>query len=330
MGLREIVIGIISGLLGALLTLGSLQKVDDYPLYTMHFYGDYEADRAAFEAFQRLAPAETASAPAALPKTWACSLFVAFQSQDGALFGRNFDWEYSPALLLFAHPPDGYNSVTMVDLAYAGFAGVDLRQLDDLPLRARGPLLNTPGLPFDGMNEYGLVIGMAAVPYEEMPYDPARETMDSLGVIRAMLDHARDVDEALAIFDRYNIEWAGGPPLHYLIADASGGAVVVEFLQGERVILPLGEDWGAATNFLRAAHPDPAGQCWRYDTLAARLSAAGGAITGNEALGLLSDVAQPGTQWSVVYGIASGEVRVSMHRQYDAVHRFILPRPPAE
>jgi hypothetical protein len=309
-------VALITGLLGALLTLISLQKVDNYPLYTMQFYGDYETDRAA------IAPAETASASAALPSTWACSLFVAFHSPEGALFGRNFDWEYSPALLLFAHPPDGYDSVTMVDLAYLGFADDQIGRLDELPLRERGPLLDTPGLPFDGMNEYGLVIGMAAVPYSDLPSDPARETAGSLGIIRAMLDHARTVDEALAIFDSYNVTWEGGPPLHYLMADATGRTVLVEFYQGERVILPLGEDWGAATNFLRAAHPDPKGQCWRYDRLAARLSA--GQITTDEALALLSDVAQPGTQWSIIYGLANGEVQVAMHQQYDAVHRFTL------
>ncbi len=316
--------GIISGLLGALLTLISLRQVDGYPLYTMHFYGDYAADQAAFATFQAADPAATSAAPAALSKSWACSLFVAFHSPDGALFGRNFDWEYSPALLLFAHPPDGYDSVSMVDLAYVGFEEVDFRQLDDLPLDERGALLNAPGLPFDGMNEYGLVIGMAAVPNAGLPSDPDRETIGSLGIIRAVLDHARTVDEALAIFATYNVTWEGGPPLHYLIAEATGRAVLVEFYEGEQVILPLGEDWGAATNFLRAAHPDPKGQCWRYDTLAAQLSAAEGQITPAEALGLLSDVAQPTTQWSIVYGLASGEVQVAMHGQYDAVHPFVL------
>jgi hypothetical protein len=37
------------------------------------------------------------------------------------LFGRNFDYYYSPALLLFTRPPAGYASVSMVDLAVVGF-----------------------------------------------------------------------------------------------------------------------------------------------------------------------------------------------------------------
>ena len=34
------------------------------------------------------------------------------------VYGRNFDWQYSPALLLFTNPPDGYASVSMVDIEY--------------------------------------------------------------------------------------------------------------------------------------------------------------------------------------------------------------------
>ena len=42
---------------------------------------------------------------------------------DDRLFGRNFDWRYSPALLLFTDRPaaGGYASVSMVDIAYLGF-----------------------------------------------------------------------------------------------------------------------------------------------------------------------------------------------------------------
>jgi hypothetical protein len=35
---------------------------------------------------------------------------------------------------------------------------------------------------------------------------------------------------------------------------------------------------------------------------------------------LLSDVSQAGTQWSIVYDISSGDIHVSMGREYDNVH----------
>ena len=52
---------------------------------------------------------------------WTCSLFAALGDDQEFKFGRNFDWEYSPGLLLFTNPLDGYASVSMVDIAYLGF-----------------------------------------------------------------------------------------------------------------------------------------------------------------------------------------------------------------
>ena len=69
----------------------------------------------------------------------------------------------------------------------------------DLPIEEQTGLLDAPYLPFDGMNEYGLAIGMAAVPPGNMRPDADKETIGSLGIIRQMLDHARTVDEAVDI-----------------------------------------------------------------------------------------------------------------------------------
>ncbi len=103
------------------------------------------------------------------------------------------------------------------------------------------------------MNEVGLVVGMAAVPPGNMRPDPGKETIGSLGIIREMLDHAANVDEAVAILQSYNVDMEGGPPLHYLMADRSGRAVLVEFYQGEVVLMPNEDPWHQATNFLRAS-----------------------------------------------------------------------------
>jgi hypothetical protein len=292
-------------------TLSSLEQVDDYPLYTMRYYGAYD---------QRVSSAETAALPA-----WACSLFAALGDADHKLYGRNFDWEYSPALLLFTDPPDGYASVSMVDIAYFGFEGAKAGTITDLPLIEREALLYTPLWPFDGMNEHGLAVGMAAVPPGDMRPDPNKETIGSLRVIREMLDHASNVDEALAILQSYNIDFEGGPPLHYLMADLSGRSLLVEFYQGEMVVIPNETPWHQATNFLRASVGESAeGECWRYDKISQRLTEAEGQLTMQDAMDLLSDVSQGVTQWSVVYGMSTGDVNVTMGQKYDNVHTFQL------
>jgi hypothetical protein len=301
-------------------TLRSLKKVDDYPLYTMHYYGDYGQANQVDTTADRITEDE-------LPTTglaWGCSLFAAYADCENGLFGRYFDWRFSPAVLLFTDPPDGYASVSMVDIAYLVSDG-DINDLDTLPGGTRLPLLEAPFWPFDGMNEHGLVVGMAAVPAGQGASDPGKESIDSLMVMRKMLDGARDVDEALEIFTGYNIDMGGGPPLHYLFADASGRSLLLEFYEGELVILPNETTWQQATNFLRASAGETAeGQCWRYDRIGERLSEAEGSLSSHEAVELLEGVAQDNTQWSIVYGMTTGEINVTMGRQYDTVHNFQL------
>jgi hypothetical protein len=298
-------------------TLGSLQKVDDHPLYTMHFFGTYDTR----QSFSFSLPA-TASGSGGV--SWGCSLFAALGDDSNMLYGRNFDWEHSPAVLLLTEPPGGYASVSMVDIAYLGFAGDRAVNLADLSLADRRPLLRAPSLPFDGMNARGLAVGMAAVPAGQMKNDPDKPTIGSLTVIRKILDSAATVDEAVAIFRQFNINMGGGPPLHYLIADRTGRAVLVEFYQGTMQVIPNETPYHQATNFLQSSVQNPARQCWRRDAIAQRLAQTGGRTNAGDAMQLLSDVSQDITQWSIVYGMTAADVTVTMGRQYEKQHRFNL------
>ncbi len=295
-------------------TLASLKQVDDYPLYTMQYYGEYASRRTS------VLPAVKGDGPT---PGWACSLFTVLLDEEHLLYGRNFDWDFSPALLVFTDPSDGYASVSMVDMTYLGFSRQTVFNLTDLPLEEREGLLDAPLIPFDGMNEHGLAIGMAAVPPGDMKTDPSKETIGSLGIMREILDHARTVDEATAILGNYNIDFRGGPPVHYLIADAKGKSVLVEFYRGEMNVIANDKPWHSATNFLRSSVDDPRdGKCWRYDTINARLNEKQGLLDTKSAMDLLAEVAQGNTQWSVVYQMARGEVSIAMGRDYSNVQTF--------
>ncbi len=294
-------------------TLSSLKQVDKYPLYTMNYYGAYESPGVSLLPSKKVNP------------TWGCSLFTILLDKEHLLYGRNFDWQFSPALLLFTDPPDGYASVSMVNLAFLGYQGQDVLHLTDLPLEQLKDLLDAPGLPIDGMNEYGLAIGMAAVPPGDMQADPAKGTIGSLGIMRQILDHARTVDEAVDLLQKYNIDFDGGPPIHYLIADAGGKAVLVEFYRDEMNIIPNDRPWHSATNFLRSSVQDPAGNCWRYDKINERLNTKQGMLDASSAMQLLSDVAQDSTQWSVIYQMGSEKVNVALGKGYGNIHTFQVP-----
>ena len=306
-------------------TLTSLEQVDDHPLYTMRYFGTYPGRGRSSRAPTALAMSMPLPAQTSCPLAWGCSLFATLGDEDNRLFGRNFDWNFSPARRLFPDPADGYASVSMVDIEYLGFAGERSRNLTELPLEDLRALLDAPSLPFDGMNETGLAIGMAAVPAEDMPYDPLKRTLDELEVIREVLDHAGTMNEAIEILGSYNVDM-GSVPIHYLIASASGESAVVEFYRGEMVVFRNEAPWQVATNFLLSStHGNTDGWCWRYDLISRRLYGLEGRISSKKALHLLEDVSQDHTQWSVLYNMTTGDLQIVMGRDYSGtIHTFHL------
>lgn len=296
----------------------TLQKVDDYPLYVMTYDGEY-----------RDLDARPAAAQAADPsRQWACSLFTAFGTPGGALYGRNFDWDFSPVVLLFTHPRNGFASVSMVDIAYLDFKEDEVGALSPTDKR----LLDAPLLPFDGMNERGLTVGMAAVrDSKERPPDPSRSPVGSLGIIRLMLDRASTTEEAVEILRTHQIDFTGGPPLHYLIGDPSGRSAVVEFINGTFQVTWNDAPWQIATNFFVAgASPITKRLDGRYATASARLSKAQGQLSPADAMDLLNKVQQDITQWSIVYNMSTGDIGIAMARNYKQIHSFHLGMAPVK
>jgi len=285
------------------------RKVDDYPLYAVHYNGDY-----GFSEY--LATGET-------PFTGGfyrpgCTVFTASGGCE-TLMGRNFDFPSNPALLLYTDPPEGYASVSMVDLGYFGYSLDSLPQEDDL-----GSLLTAPYLPFDGMNERGLVVGMAAIPEALAPVSEGKTTIGEIQAIRLLLDYAENVDEALTLLKEYNVEMTT-PPIHYMIADRSGESVVVEHLHGEMHVIREETPYQVMTNFIiQGAQTGPDAPCWRYRAVHRGLEGSNGAVSASEAMDLLREASQTSTIWSIVYDTSTGEIRVAMGCSYERVHTFSL------
>jgi hypothetical protein len=312
-------LGVLERVVDEYITLASLSQLSDYPLYILHYQGDY-----GFGEFL-----ETGVSPVAmgydLPlaiftgvgPAWACTGFAALNPAGDILLGRNFDWLQHPALLLFTSPREGYASVSMVDLHYLGVEG-------QVEANEQRNLLRAPYLPFDGMNERGLAVSMMAVPQADSGYDPGRVTISDLNLIRLLLDYAASVDEALLLIGEYNIDFGGGPPLHYFLADSSGASVVVEFVEGEMRQIPNQHAWQVATNYLISVE-QPLGatsSCWRYNRAYTALEGAGGSLNPVAAMDLLESVSQPGeyaTRWSVVYNLSRSAIQLAVDRDYQHV-----------
>ncbi len=314
-----IVIGLSIVLYNPVRTVASLTKVDDYPLFVMKYKGTYLFDWFAKKGtewgvyrkvYQTLNPA-------------ACTSFAAFGAQGEKTFGRNFDWQHRSSLLLYTAPPGGYASVSMVDLFYLGLEGKQ-----EIGWAERCVLLGAPYATIDGMNECGVAIAQNAIPHCEPPYDPKRPTLLCSQILRLVLDHARDVGQALELIQKYNVEFVNpGVIVHFHVADASGRSAIVEFVGGEMVVTRNRGPWQVSTNFL-LCEEKPQGansSCWRYNKVYQELARTQGSVAPDRAMALLEAAHLDFTVWSVVYGLTTGRIQVALGRDYKDIHTFQLP-----
>ncbi|MFC0528031.1 carcinine hydrolase/isopenicillin-N N-acyltransferase family protein [Phytohabitans kaempferiae] len=297
--------------------LASLRRIDDHPLFEMTYDGPAP----------RLAPPGAKPREIALPAdrdTFACTVFLAAGDAARPVLGRNFDWDHNPALVLHSRPPDAYDSISLVDLSYLGFDHARLAKLDDPA--SRRDLLLAPTLPFDGLNEHGLAVGMAQVDGQAQ-VRPGAPVVGSLAVVRLALDTARTVDEAVRVFESYTLDWSGAPALHYLVADAKGDSAVIEFATGTMTVTRGDGRWQLMTNFnLSTSSAAERDADWRYATGSKELTSAGGRLDPGGAMSLLRTLRQGHTQWSVVYDLKAGTAAVATGQRYDRVHHSALRR----
>lgn len=285
------------------LTLSCLAKVSEYPLYVMTYYGDY-----GFDAYLKTGQRDSLNISNPLIDVWGCTCFSGLDNENSRLFGRNFDWlSGSTPLLLFTDPPGGLASASMVDLSYFGYSRENLPDLSE----NRENLLDTPWMPFDGMNEKGVAIGMMAVPRAKSPYDPSKSTLGEIELIRLVLDYAENLDHAISLILKYNIRM-DEPPIHYMIADSSGRSAIIEFYEGKMKIIPNTDPWQVSTNFILSEYDDP-GQagCWRFQRACSILEGIDGSVTNSSAMDILDKVSQANTIWSVIYNKSSGDISIA-------------------
>jgi hypothetical protein len=300
-------------------TILSFTKVGDEPLYTMTYYGDYGFDEflktGRYPNFHLLKTAAWRNFQNQKSPHWACSVFSARNEKGNPILGRNFDWSHRSAVLLFTNPPNGYRSVSLLDPCYCGYNPPNY-----IPASVfdRTKLLTMPWMPLDGMNECGLAVGTMAVPHAESSHDPNKMTISGWDAFRLVLDHAKNVAEAIMLIKKYNISFP--LPSHCLIADASGHSAVIEFVDGKMEVIQTEQPWQVATNFqlyntkdisslLSPGAIDHIGVD-RYSTAFETLKKTNGIISDNNAMKLLKDISQTTTMWSVVYNLSTGDIQV--------------------
>lgn len=325
-------------------SIASVTKLED-GFYMMDYSYDYDIDKMLDRGVSTnvgLLLKGMAHALFGSLKGPGCTTFNSITPDGDYLFSRNFDYLDSDYILVWTHPDDGYASISSVCAMFNGYDG-DFTPENDYD---RAFLLLAPYVPFDGMNEKGLSIGVLEVEKHPTFQMTKKTNLTTTAIIRAVLDKAATVEEAIVIFEKYDMR----DPLivdctyHYQIADASGKTAVVEYVDGEmKVIYPeerkdCAVDYLAAANyFLTEGVDDPDGMGYdRVDTVYAALDASKGVTTEEEAMGLLEATSIDNetlhgylcsTIWSAVYNQKDMTVDICFYNGFDNVYKFAVNEP---
>ncbi len=155
---------------------------------------------------------------------FSCTTFV-YKTPDGKLyFGRNFDFPAGMGhiqinkrgVAKFSMPPQGEEVFEWTSL----FGSISFNQ-------------NGREFPYGGMNEAGLIIEQMWHQEAQYPEKDARPGLTELQWIQYQLDRSATIEELIASDSALRISNASVATLHFLVADSTGAAAVIEFLDGK-------------------------------------------------------------------------------------------------
>lgn len=330
-------------------TIKTLANVCDGKLYMIEYQSDYKLseiiDKGAASSeeltkllYTYLLNNSTKDSKAEMDA--GCSAFCVKSPDGDVLCGRNFDYRFvSSANVLVQNTPVDSKSFKSLGIAAMPFLDSDVFKAGSLSDGKTdiSPVLAVPYLCMDGVNEKGLFIcvlslrGGGAVQHDASKTN----TVPSLA-IREILDQATTVQDAINAFAKHNF-FADGEDspnnYHFLIADATGKSVVLEYTRPEGktdwVMNILDEDH--VTNFYLSKGWGSIGVGQnRYEIIDKTLNEKNRVMTEEECMDLLQSVCQQldpkevtsNTQWSVVYNLTKGTATICVDKDYKKQFHF--------
>ena len=322
-------------------SLASIKKVDDYGMFQMTYYGDYAfddflkvgaKDQDELEAFcvKYLFKDIPAEISAKINDVGAgCTCFTARNAAGEVIFGRNYDFSvYSAPLQFITRPSNGYASVSTCSLLYMGY------NKDNLPSGLNTNSLATLAAPYisaDGMNEKGVAVAILSVADAKPSFCESKVTLNTTASIRLVLDKAASVDEAIELLKQYNIYFSFDIYCHFMIADASGHSVLVEYWDNDLKVT----ETPIASNFI--AYNDvkisQGNAIERYHKVKDVLESNTGILSKQQTIDLLlevgalygqSSVSGEGLQWSAIYNLSNLDGTIFANGNTDNLIDFSL------
>lgn len=312
-------------------TMMSVKKVGD-GIYSMTFYGNDKVDElleanvsTTDELVNWIIKEQFYGLPISVDEeNFGCSTFVCSNNDGDTLMGRNFDYTETDTVVVYTNPEDGYASYALADLTVVGVGGDGINPLSPL---GRGYMITAPYMCLDGVNEAGLAAGILELDMgDEVHQDNAKPDLQVYCAIRVLLDKCANVDEAIELLEKYDVHTAIGMNYHLQLADKSGKAVVVEWLDNEMYV---NESCVATNSVLTSGeHFDEGDPDDRIDTMMDALESKDFVLSEDEACDLLEKEKNPFaymdiyTEWSCVYNVDKFKVDIYMDEDFGKAYSF--------
>lgn len=319
-----------------IVTFNSLQQVNagnnGYPFFSMTYKGDYGFDnylKSGAETTKEYVKVTLNNTAHGLGDFFIkqspnCSSFTAIAPNGDRLFARNLDMESAMPLYLKTSPDSGYKSMSMVNLCNLNYDKNNMPK--ELFSKRFFNIFGAPYFPLEGMNEHGLSMSILAAKIgSKASENENKVTLNDFSIIRMVLDKASTVEEAVGMIKNYNMKFINNQyPCHFMIADATGASVVVEYVGGEIQTVYSNKPYQIVTNFVMYNNPGLYGfGSDRYEGIEAKLKETNGILTEKEAMKLLSENTIKGDeQWSAVYNLTQKKAYICVGKDYETMYEF--------
>lgn len=309
-----------------LITISSIKKINDIPVYEMNYRGDYAFDQylaSGSKSYGEYISFMNANLMRGIPKLYydkfKCSTFFAKTPEGDYILARNLDTEEAIPFVLHTNSKTGFKTVGMVNLRQVNWSNRNLI--------TKLIALTAPYYTLDGMNEKGIAIGSLSIPAgSKSDVNDNKINLYDYSVIRLALEKAESVEDMIALLSQYNVKMEELFPSQYMIADASGNCAVIGYVEGSMKVVEKKGNYQIATNMLLYHNEEHLGySAGRYRAFEKVLSEADGIITEEDALKLLIDNTVAGeAQWSSVYNLTDKTMSVKFHGDYENTYSYQL------
>jgi len=224
-----------------------------------------------------------------------CSI-IGFKKNDEIIVGRNFDFIQNGGKIHFI-PRNRSYGVNTYGICILEQMGEDM--------------------PYEGINEHGLFVGMAAV-VNSRGSKTDLFYMNDLGLIKFILERAKTTEEALTILKTFKINYMEDeyyPKIHYFIVDKTGELGIYEADEFEEISNLDICGWKSITNY---SLNKPI-ECDRMDIIKSEFQSKK-ILDDDFTIKLLGKLKMDNSVWSTIYNISNNTMQLFIEK--DIQHSF--------